>query len=165
VGNAGNISAYWMGFNEYRNAGLCRRLPRMMGFQAAGAAPLVLGHTVEQPDTIATAIRIGNPVNRDNALRAQAESNGAFMAVTDAEIIEAYKLLGSGEGVFCEPASAASVAGLLKRQAEVPAGATVVCVLTGNGLKDPTTAIEHNDSRFHTGLDPDTATVARVMGF
>jgi threonine synthase len=147
------------------NAGLCRRLPRMMGFQAAGAAPMVLGRTVEQPDTIATAIRIGNPVNRDNALRAQVESNGAFMAVTDAEIIEAYKLLGSGEGVFCEPASAASVAGLLKRQAEVPAGATVVCVLTGNGLKDPTTAIEHNDSRFHTGIEPDTATVARVMGF
>jgi threonine synthase len=87
------------------------------------------------------------------------------MAVSDAEIIEAYKLLGSGEGVFCEPASAASVAGLLKRREEVPSGATVVCVLTGNGLKDPATAIENNDSRFHTGLDPDTDTVARVMGF
>jgi threonine synthase len=165
VGNAGNISAYWMGFNEYKAAGHSRRLPRMMGFQAAGAAPLVLGHTVEQPDTIATAIRIGNPVNRENALKARAESNGDFMAVTDAEIIDAYKLLGSGEGVFCEPASAASVAGLIKRREEVPAGATVVCVLTGNGLKDPTTAIEHNDSKFHTGLDPDTDTVARVMGF
>jgi threonine synthase len=126
---------------------------------------MVLGHPVDQPDTIATAIRIGNPVNRDNALRAQRESQGDFMAVTDAEIIEAYKLLGSGEGVFCEPASAASVAGLLKRREEVPAGATVVCVLTGNGLKDPATAIEHNDSRFHTGLEPDTATVAQVMGF
>jgi threonine synthase len=137
----------------------------MMGFQAAGAAPMVLGHPVDQPDTIATAIRIGNPVNRDNALRAQRESQGDFMAVTDAEIIEAYKLLGSGEGVFCEPASAASVAGLLKRREEVPAGATVVCVLTGNGLKDPATAIEHNDARFHNGLDPDTSTVARVMGF
>ena len=165
VGNAGNISAYWMGFNDYRKAGHCSILPRMMGFHAAGAAPLVLGQTVENPDTIATAIRIGNPVNRDNALRVRAESNGDFMAVTDAEIIEAYKLLGSGEGVFCEPASAASVAGLLKRREEVPTGATVVCVLTGNGLKDPTTAIENNDSRFHTGLDPDTATVARVMGF
>ena len=165
VGNAGNISAYWMGFNEYKAAGHSRKLPRMMGFQAAGSAPLVLGHTVEQPDTIATAIRIGNPVNKERALKARAESNGDFMAVTDAEIIEAYKLLGSGEGVFCEPASAASVAGLLKRREEVPAGATVVCVLTGNGLKDPTTAIEHNDSKFHTGLEPDTATVARVMGF
>ena len=165
VGNAGNITAYWMGFNEYKRAGHSRRLPRMMGFQAAGSAPLVLGNTVEQPDTIATAIRIGNPVNRDNALKVRAESNGDFMAVTDAEIIEAYKLLGSSEGVFCEPASAASVAGLIKRREEVPAGATVVCVLTGNGLKDPTTAIEHNDSKFHTGLEPDTQTVARVLGF
>ena len=165
VGNAGNISAYWMGFNEYKAAGHSKVLPRMMGFQAAGAAPLVLGHTVDNPDTIATAIRIGNPVNKENALKARNESKGDFMAVTDAEIIEAYKLLGSGEGVFCEPASAASVAGLLKRREEVPQGATVVCVLTGNGLKDPSTAIEHNDSHFHTGLDPDTATVARVMGF
>jgi threonine synthase len=104
-------------------------------------------------------------VNRDNALRVRQESNGDFMAVTDAEILEAYKLLGSQEGVFCEPASAASVAGLLKRRDEVPAGATVVCVLTGNGLKDPTTAIEHNEARFHTGLEADTDTVARVMGF
>ena len=98
VGNAGNISAYWLGFKEYREAGFSQKLPRMMGFQAAGAAPMVLGHTVEQPDTIATAIRIGNPVNRDNALKAQQESQGGFMAVTDAEILEAYKLLGSGEG-------------------------------------------------------------------
>ena len=126
---------------------------------------MVLGHPVDQPDTIATAIRIGNPVNREKALNVRSESGGNFMAVTDAEIIDAYKLLGSSEGVFCEPASAASVAGLLKRKHEVPAGATVVCVLTGNGLKDPTTAIEHNDSKFHTGLEPDTATVARVMGF
>ena len=165
VGNAGNITAYWMGFNEYRQAGHSRKLPRMMGFQAAGSAPLVVGQTVEQPDTIATAIRIGNPVNRDNALKVRSESGGEFTAVTDAEIIDAYKLLGSHEGVFCEPASAASVAGLLKRREEVPAGATVVCVLTGNGLKDPTTAIEHNDAKFHTGLEADTATVASVMGF
>ena len=165
VGNAGNISAYWMGFNEYKAAGRSRKLPRMMGFQAAGSAPLVLGHSVDQPDTIATAIRIGNPVNRDKALNVKTESGGDFMAVTDAEIIDAYKLLGSGEGVFCEPASAASVAGLLKRREEVPPGATVVCVLTGNGLKDPTTAIEHNDARFHTGLAADTAKVAEVMGF
>ncbi len=93
------------------------------------------------------------------------DSNGDFMAVTDAEIIEAYKLLGSGEGVFCEPASAASVAGLLQCRDTVPTGATVVCVLTGNGLKDPTTAIEHNEARFHTGLEADTAKVAQVMGF
>ncbi len=165
MGNAGNISAYWMGFKEYHRARLSLRLPRMMGFQAAGSAPLVLGHTVEQPDTIATAIRIGNPVNRDNAIRARAESKGDFMAVTDAEILEAYKLLGKEEGVFCEPASAASVAGLLKRREEVPNGATVVCVLTGNGLKDPDTAIENNDSKFHTGLEAETATVAAVMGF
>jgi threonine synthase len=165
VGNAGNISAYWLGFKEYREAGYSQKLPRMMGFQAAGAAPLVLGHTVEQPDTIATAIRIGNPVNKENALKAERESQGGFLAVSDNEILEAYKLLGREEGVFCEPASAASVAGLLKRKEEVPAGATVVCVLTGNGLKDPTTAIEHNDSRFHTGLEPDTNTVATVMGF
>jgi threonine synthase len=165
VGNAGNISAYWMGFKEYKAAGRSRTLPRMMGFQAAGAAPMVLGHTVEQPDTIATAIRIGNPVNKENALKAQGESQGAFMAVTDAEIIEAYKLLGSGEGIFCEPASAASVAGLIQRREEVPFGATVVCVLTGNGLKDPDTAIENNDSKFHTGIEPVTATVAQVLGF
>ncbi|MEB3266871.1 MAG: threonine synthase [Cyanobacteriota bacterium] len=165
MGNAGNISAYWMGFREYHQAGHSRHLPRMMGFQAAGSAPLVLGETVDQPDTIATAIRIGNPVNRDNALRARQESNGAFAAVTDAEILEAYKMLGREEGVFCEPASAASVAGLLQRREDVPDGARVVCVLTGNGLKDPTTAIDNNDAPFHTGLDPDTATVARVMGF
>jgi threonine synthase len=165
VGNAGNISAYWMGFKEYRQAGHSTVLPRMMGFQAAGAAPMVLGHTVEQPDTIATAIRIGNPVNKENALNVRKESNGDFMAVTDAEIIDAYKLLGQGEGIFCEPASAASVAGLIKRREEVPAGATVVCVLTGNGLKDPTTAIENNDATFHTGIAPETETVAKVMGF
>jgi threonine synthase len=137
----------------------------MMGFQAAGSAPLVLGHTVEQPDTIATAIRIGNPVNREKALKVRQESGGDFMAVTDAEIIDAYKLLGNSEGVFCEPASAASVAGLLKRKHEVPTGATVVCVLTGNGLKDPTTAIEHNDAKFHTGLDANTDLIAKVLGF
>ena len=164
VGNAGNITAYWKGYREFQTAGRSTKLPKMVGFQAEGAAPIYLGHPVE-PHTVATAIRIGNPVNRDNALKAREESQGDFMAVTDAEIIEAYKLLGSAEGVFCEPASAASVAGLLKRHAEVPAGARVVCVLTGNGLKDPSTAIENNDSTFHTGLEADTNTVARVMGF
>ncbi len=117
------------------------------------------------PETIATAIRIGNPVNRAKALAAREASNGAFLDVTDAEIISAYKLLGGQEGIFCEPASAASVAGLLKRKDEVPAGATVVCVLTGNGLKDPDCAISNNDAAFHTDLNPDLGTVASVMGF
>jgi threonine synthase len=165
MGNAGNISAYWMGFQEYQAAGHSRRLPRMMGFQASGSAPLVLGHTVEQPDTIATAIRIGNPANRDKALKVRQESGGSFHAVTDQEILEAYKLLGREEGVFCEPASAASVAGLLQQASDVPWGATVVCVLTGNGLKDPGTAIDNSDGAFHAGLAPEVDVVADVMGF
>ncbi|MFL0768382.1 MAG: threonine synthase [Prochlorococcus sp.] len=164
MGNAGNITAYWMGFQEYQQAGHCRELPRMMGFQASGSAPLVLGTTVQEPHTIATAIRIGNPVNREKAIAARAASNGAFMAVSDEEIIAAYKILGGEEGIFCEPASAASVAGLLKRAEEVPTSATVVCVLTGNGLKDPDCAIENNDAAFYADLDPDIKTVARMMG-
>jgi threonine synthase len=165
MGNAGNISAYWMGFQEYAAACRTHRLPRMMGFQASGSAPLVLGHTVEHPDTIATAIRIGNPVNRQKALAARSESGGAFLAVSDEEILAAYKLLGREEGVFCEPASAASVAGLLRRAAEVPAGARVVCVLTGNGLKDPDCAIANNEAVFHQDLEADPDTIAGVMGF
>jgi threonine synthase len=120
---------------------------------------------VSEPNTIATAIRIGNPVNRAKAMAVREASDGAFLDVTDEEIINAYKLLGGGEGIFCEPASAASVAGLLKRKDEVPAGATVVCVLTGNGLKDPDCAINNNDAAFHTDLNPDLDTVAKVMGF
>ena len=165
MGNAGNITAYWMGFQEYRRHGRCSRLPRLHGFQAAGSAPLVVGRTVEQPDTIATAIRIGNPANRDKALEVRQESNGGFHAVTDDEILEAYRILGMEEGVFCEPASAASVAGLLKHAATVPDGATVVCVLTGNGLKDPVAALEHNRAVYHGDLAPDRDAVARVMGF
>ena len=165
MGNAGNITAYWMGFQEYHKAGHSRRLPRMMGFQASGSAPLVYDTTVSEPNTIATAIRIGNPVNRAKAMAVREASDGAFLDVTDEEIINAYKLLGGGEGIFCEPASAASVAGLLKRKDEVPAGATVVCVLTGNGLKDPDCAINNNDAAFHTDLNPDLETVAKVMGF
>ncbi|MFZ4803447.1 MAG: threonine synthase [Synechococcus lacustris] len=165
MGNAGNISAYWMGFKEYKKAGRSKILPRMMGFQAAGSAPLVLGTTVENPDTIATAIRIGNPANREKALKVREESGGGFAAVTDAEILDAYRFLGREEGVFCEPASAASVAGLLKRAEEVPAGARVVCVLTGNGLKDPTSAIDHSEATFHGDLDPEVDTVAKVLGF
>jgi threonine synthase len=126
VGNAGNITAYWRGYCEYRHAGRATRLPRMFGFQAAGAAPIVEGHPVEHPDTVATAIRIGNPASWYGATAAASESGGAIEAVTDEEI-------------FCEAASAASVAGLLKL--EVPPSSTVVCVLTGNGLKDPDLAI------------------------
>lgn len=165
MGNAGNISAYWMGFKEYKRAGRSKILPRMMGFQAAGSAPLVSGTTVENPDTIATAIRIGNPANREKALKVREESGGGFAAVSDSEILDAYRFLGREEGVFCEPASAASVAGLLKRAEEVPAGARVVCVLTGNGLKDPTSAIDHSEATFHGDLDPEVATVAKVLGF
>jgi threonine synthase len=139
VGNAGNITAYWKGYLQYKEAGRATRLPRMLGFQAAGAAPLVLGHDVEHPETIATAIRIGAPASKYGALAAAAESKGSISAVSDDEILEAYRFLASAEGVFCEPASAASVAGLLK--VGVPSGATVVCILTGHGLKDPDTAI------------------------
>ena len=143
VGNAGNITAYWAGFRTYREMERSRRLPKMFGFQAAGAAPLVLGHTVERPETVATAIRIGNPARGDEALAAVHESDGAIDAVTDDEILAAYSLLARSEGVFCEPASAASVAGLLKRHAAggFAEGDRIVCVLTGHGLKDPDTAI------------------------
>jgi threonine synthase len=139
VGNAGNITAYWKGYREYQDAGRTTKLPRMLGFQAAGAAPIVEGHPIESPDTIATAIRIGNPASWYGATAAASESGGAISAVTDDEILAAYRLLAQRESVFCEPASAASVAGLLK--VGVPEGSTVVCVLTGHGLKDPDVAI------------------------
>ena len=139
VGNAGNITAYWRGFIEYHTAGLAQTLPKMWGFQAAGAAPIVLGHPVTNPETIATAIRIGNPASWVPALEVIHESLGDIRAVSDDEILEAYRFLARYESIFCEPASAASVAGILKYG--VPAGSTVVCVLTGNGLKDPDTAV------------------------
>jgi threonine synthase len=133
VGNAGNITAYWKGFNELAVA------PRLFGFQAEGAAPLVLGHKVDQPETIASAIRIGNPARWEEAMEAMTASRGMVRAVSDAEILAAYRLLAAREGVFCEPASAASVAGLLRYGAD---GAhRVACVLTGHGLKDPDTAL------------------------
>lgn len=165
VGNAGNITAYWMGFCQYHQAGKCDRLPRMMGFQAAGAAPLVTGQPVAHPDTIATAIRIGNPASWEKAIAVQSASKGSFHAVTDEEILDAYRLLASEEGIFCEPASAASVAGMLKVKDQIPSNATVVCVLTGNGLKDPETAIKHNHSKFQTGVAPELKAVAQAMGF
>ncbi|XHX81283.1 MAG: threonine synthase [Stenomitos frigidus ULC029] len=165
VGNAGNISAYWMGFCQYHQVQRCTKLPRMMGFQAAGAAPFVIGQPVEQPETLATAIRIGHPANWDRAIAVQHASQGSFAAITDAEILDAYRLLASEEGIFCEPASAASVAGLLKVKEQVPSGATVVCVLTGNGLKDPDTAIKHSQNQLRPGIEPVLDTVARAMGF
>jgi threonine synthase len=142
VGNAGNISAYWAGFRDYAAAGLIASTPRMWGFQAAGAAPLVVGHRVEHPDTIATAIRIGDPASWTRAIEARDASGGRITAVTDDEILAAYRALAQVEGIFCEPASAASVAGVIKAAAagELDPAATVVCVLTGHGLKDPTTA-------------------------
>ncbi|HEY1222365.1 MAG TPA: threonine synthase [Acidimicrobiales bacterium] len=139
VGNAGNITAYWRGFTQYHFAGNAKSLPKMWGFQAAGAAPIVLGHPVENPETIATAIRIGNPASWVPALEVIHESLGDIRAVTDDEIVDAYRFVARHESVFCEPASAASVAGILKFG--VPKGSTVVCVLTGNGLKDPDTAV------------------------
>jgi len=164
VGNAGNITAYWMGFCQYHQLGKCDRLPRMMGFQAAGASPLVTGKIVTHPETLATAIRIGNPASWEKAIAAQQASQGEFNSVTDEEILAAYRLLASAEGIFCEPASAASVAGLLKVKDQVPAGATVVCVLTGNGLKDPDTAIKHSNNQFIPGIAPNAAAVAEAMG-
>jgi threonine synthase len=139
VGNAGNITAYWMGYRQYQDAGLVSRLPKMLGFQAAGAAPIVEGHPIDNPETIATAIRIGRPASWYGATAAASESGGGISAVTDTEILEAYRYLAQQESVFCEPASAASVAGLVK--VGVPEGSRVVCVLTGHGLKDPDIAI------------------------
>ena len=142
VGNAGNITAYWKGFTEYQSKGRAESTPRMMGFQAAGAAPIVLGEPVARPETIATAIRIGNPASWEQAEAARDESKGMIDMVDDNEIVDAYLRLAREEGIFCEPASAASVAGLLK----LPelgvdlSGKTIVCILTGNGLKDPGTA-------------------------
>jgi threonine synthase len=142
VGNAGNISAYWAGFRQYQAAGRIDRLPVMLGFQAEGAAPLVHGGVVAEPRTVATAIRIGDPASRELALQARDESGGRISAVSDEEILDAYRDLARHEGIFCEPASAASVAGVRRSLAEgsLDPGVMIVCVLTGHGLKDPATA-------------------------
>ena len=144
VGNAGNITAYWKGYKEYHAAGKIDRLPKMIGFQAAGAAPIVLGKPVKEPQTIATAIRIGNPASWKQAVAARDESGGLITTVTDDEIVEAYKMIASIEGVFAEPASAASVAGVRKlaSQGFFTKPCRVVCILTGHGLKDPDRAIK-----------------------
>jgi threonine synthase len=165
VGNAGNITAYWMGFNEYYQENKCRKLPKMMGFQAAGAAPFITGAPISHPETLATAIRIGNPANWDKALEAQSNSAGEFNAVTDEEILDAYRMLASEEGIFCEPASAASVAGLLKVKDRIPPESSIVCVLTGNGLKDPDSAIKYSINETYKNIEPNLADVAKVMGF
>lgn len=144
VGNAGNITAYWKGYSEYYRAGITQKRPVMLGFQAAGACPLVLGRPVEKPETIATAIRIGNPASWKTAIAAVEESGGRIDAVTDEEILAAYRLAAAAEGIFCEPASAASLAGVIKLhgQGYFEPGDTVVCTLTGNGLKDPDTVFK-----------------------
>ncbi len=144
VGNAGNISAYWKGYKRYKEAGRINSLPVMTGFQAAGAAPIVMGHPIEKPETIATAIRIGNPASWKTAEAARDESGGVIDMVTDDEIIEAYKLVAATEGIFCEPASAASIAGVIKLNnlGYYKGEARIVCTLTGHGLKDPDTAIK-----------------------
>jgi len=151
VGNAGNITAYWKGYKEYKDAKISKGLPKMLGFQAEGAAPIVLGHPVKDPKTIATAIKIGNPASWKQAEAARDESGGLIDTVSDDEILTAYKLLASKEGIFVEPASAASVAGILKlarkgyfKQIPNPESRNpirIVCVLTGHGLKDPDRAI------------------------
>lgn len=143
VGNAGNITAYWKGYTEYHRDGVSTSVPRMLGVQAAGAAPLVNGAPVRDPETIATAIRIGSPASWNQAVAAKDESGGQFRAATDDELLEAYRLVAGRDGVFVEPASAASVAGLLAALADgwIEPGSTVVCTVTGNGLKDPDTAL------------------------
>lgn len=144
VGNAGNITAYWKGYVEYATDGLATSRPRMWGFQAEGSAPIVRGHRVDHPETIATAIRIGNPASWEQAEAARDDSGGLIDAVSDEEILAAYRMLADREGLFCEPASAASVAGILKLHASgaLDPGQVIVCTLTGNGLKDPQWALE-----------------------
>lgn len=143
VGNAGNITAYWKGYKEYKEDGKIGSLPKMIGFQAEGAAPIVKGHVIENPETIATAIKIGNPASWQGAVDAASESKGLIDAVTDEEILRAYKMLAASEGVFVEPASAASLAGVikLKNEGKIEDNSSVACILTGHGLKDPDCAI------------------------
>lgn len=148
VGNAGNITAYWKGYREYKQAGVINNLPKMMGFEAEGAAAIVRGERIMNPETLATAIRIGNPASWKQAEAARDESNGKIGCVTDEKIVEAYKMLANTEGILCEPASAASVAGLIQSHSLglVKEGSDIVCILTGNGLKDPDNAIKYSNA-------------------
>ncbi len=168
VGNAGNYTAYFRGYSEELARGESTKLPRMFGFQAAGSAPIVLGHVVKNPDTIATAIRIGNPASWELAIAARETSNGYFGAITDEKILEAYRILAAEVGIFVEPASAASVAGLLERAeaGQIPKGATVVLTVTGHGLKDPQWALRTADGSDvkPTIVPVDTAEIASVLG-
>lgn len=175
VGNAGNITAYWRGYREYLADGSlsgmpgpATRLPRMWGFQAEGAAPIVAGHPIDHPETIATAIRIGNPASWKQALAARDDSGGRIDAVSDAQILDAHRILAAREGIFVEPASAASVAGLLAaaRDGLVPAGATVVCTVTGHGLKDPAWALKDADGEpvLPVRVPVDAFTAASALG-
>jgi threonine synthase len=165
VGNAGNITAYWRGFVEYYRLENSTRKPHMLGFQAAGAAPLVVGHPIAEPDTIASAIRIGNPASWQGAMTAKDESGGAIDSVTDEEILSAYRRMAQEEGIFCEPASAASVAGLLKmaRSGAELSGQTAVCIITGSGLKDPERAMAEFSPELYA-VAPDLSAVEREMG-
>lgn len=168
VGNAGNITAYWMGFQQYAQWGRSGKTPRMHGFEAEGAAAIVRNCKIEHPETVATAIRIGNPASWAGAVSARDESGGQIDWVSDADILEAYRLLASAEGVFCEPSSAASVAGLLKTASgsavQLRSDSTVVCVLTGNGLKDPDSAIQYGTPQ-RAQLPADADQVASFFGF
>ena len=166
VGNAGNITAYWQGYVEYAEDGPASSRPRMFGFQAAGAAPIVLGHVVEQPTTIATAIRIGNPASWTKAERARDESGGRIDSVSDREILAAYRLLARQEAVFVEPSSAASVAGLLKSHIAglIEPGQRIVCTVTGNGLKDPDWAISGSAAPVTIAVDAEAAASALGLG-
>ncbi len=163
VGNAGNITAYWKGYKEYHQLGKVKKLPRMIGWQAEGAAPIVKGFPMKNPQTIATAIRIGNPYSWQPALQAARESNGFVDAVSDDEILYAYKLVASTEGVFCEPASAASVAGVIKsvKKGLFKGGEVITCTLTGNGLKDPDTVIKASEKPVE--LPPNLEEIARFL--
>ena len=165
VGNAGNITAYWAGFVEYRHRERSLRTPRMWGFQAAGAAPLVRGAPVEDPETVATAIRIGNPASWRGAVAARDDSAGRIGAVSDERILDAYRRLAQDEGIFCEPASAASVAGLISmaEAGESLRGLTAVCVITGSGLKDPETALRVPTVRRE--VPAEVGSVARALGW
>ena len=164
VGNAGNISAYWMGFTEYYQDKISTKRPQMWGFQAAGAAPFVAGHPIAKPETIATAIRIGKPASWDLAIAARDDSGGLIDAVTDEQILQAYRMLADKEGFFVEPSSAASVAGLLQQAQRglVDAGSTIVCTVTGNGLKDTQWALE--DARDPVLIPIDVKAAAAVLG-
>jgi threonine synthase len=167
VGNAGNITAYWRGFVEYYQREVSAQKPRVWGFQAEGAAPLVQGGPVSDPQTVASAIRIGNPASWQGAIAARDESSGGIQAVSDEEILAAYRRMAQEEGIFCEPASAACVAGVLKlarEDRETVAGRTVVCIITGTGLKDPERAIEEFSPDLKP-LPPDLAAIEREMGW